>query len=135
MSQDGELVTNCFGFGSCAIANSQPFDFVSPSYIGCEFLTDGNCFILPAGRYKVITSDYPDMAVKTTEFLVKSIDEQTLHKNIIQNCNAEQRYLWFLEHYEGLIDKIPHHYIASYLGMTTITLSRIRSKLHKKTDE
>jgi CRP-like cAMP-binding protein len=42
--------------------------------------------------------------------------------------NAAKRYHYFLETKSNLANRIPLKYIASYLGMTIETLSRIRSK-------
>lgn len=42
--------------------------------------------------------------------------------------NAAKRYRYFLETKSNLANRIPLKYIASYLGMTIETLSRIRSK-------
>lgn len=44
----------------------------------------------------------------------------------LQQQNASYKYNKFLELYPGLINRIPHHYIASYLGITPESLSRIR---------
>ncbi|HMH23823.1 MAG TPA: Crp/Fnr family transcriptional regulator [Puia sp.] len=41
---------------------------------------------------------------------------------------AEERYHYFLESQPGLVDRIPATYIASYLGITRETLSRIKKK-------
>ncbi len=41
---------------------------------------------------------------------------------------AEQRYRWFCREYPDLVNRIPQYQIASYLGVTPVTLSRIRSK-------
>ena len=44
-----------------------------------------------------------------------------------------QRYLNLIEERPQIIQRVPQHYIASYLGVTTVHLSRIKSKLvHKK---
>jgi CRP-like cAMP-binding protein len=44
-----------------------------------------------------------------------------------------QRYLNLIEERAQIIQRVPQHYIASYLGVTTVHLSRIKSKLiHKK---
>ena len=40
--------------------------------------------------------------------------------------NAQERYEWFLKKYPGVIDLISHKYIASFLGMNPVTLSRLR---------
>lgn len=42
-----------------------------------------------------------------------------------------QRYLNLLKEKPQLIQRIPQHYIASYLGITKVHLSRIKSKLAK----
>src|SRR5262249_31671744 len=42
---------------------------------------------------------------------------------------AEQRYLDFLEKYPGLAQRIPQHLVASYLGVTPETLSRVRRRI------
>ena len=43
--------------------------------------------------------------------------------------DATERYLSFLDRYDGLDTRIKQHYIASYLGITPVALSRIRKKL------
>lgn len=45
---------------------------------------------------------------------------------------AEQRYNEFLETYPQVIQRLPQYMIASYLGMTTQFLSKIRNSLTKK---
>lgn len=46
-------------------------------------------------------------------------------------CSAEERYRHFLVDFPGLIQRIPQYHIATYLGITPESLSRIRSKLSK----
>lgn len=48
----------------------------------------------------------------------------------LQSQTAQERYKYFLQEYPELIKVLPLYYIASFLGMTPETLSRIRkSKL------
>lgn len=46
----------------------------------------------------------------------------------ILGTSSIQKYNNFLKYYPDLIDIIPHYHIASFLGMTPVTLSRIRNK-------
>jgi CRP-like cAMP-binding protein len=46
--------------------------------------------------------------------------------------SAEQRYDSFIERYPLMINRFPQYVIASYLGMTTEFLSKIRNKKMKK---
>ncbi len=43
--------------------------------------------------------------------------------------SAEERYRRFLKEYPGLERRIKQHYIATYLGITPVALSRIRRKI------
>lgn len=43
--------------------------------------------------------------------------------------DATGRYLDFLEEYPGIEERVKQHHIASYLGITPVTLSRIRARL------
>lgn len=43
--------------------------------------------------------------------------------------SAQERYLEFLERYPQIPQRVPQHYIASYLGVSPEFLSKIRSRL------
>jgi len=45
---------------------------------------------------------------------------------ILQSQSAQERYEYFLKEYPELIQSVPLYYIASFLGMSPETLSRIR---------
>ena len=42
--------------------------------------------------------------------------------------NPEKRYLDLLENNPEILLRVPQHYIASYLGITSVSLSRIRNR-------
>lgn len=48
---------------------------------------------------------------------------------IVRYAKAEQRYKLFLEQYGHLSNRIPLKFIASFLGITIETLSRVRRKI------
>jgi CRP-like cAMP-binding protein len=49
------------------------------------------------------------------------------------SASAEERYLSFIRTYPALVEQVPQSNIASYLGITPQSLSRIRKELSKKT--
>ena len=55
--------------------------------------------------------------------------------------DATERFKWFCKEYPGMIDMVNNRYIASFLGITPVTLSRLRHGVatkvgrEKRTDE
>ncbi|MBL4798118.1 MAG: Crp/Fnr family transcriptional regulator [Oleispira sp.] len=43
--------------------------------------------------------------------------------------NAEQRYRWFCKEYTELSERLPQYHIASFLGITPVSLSRLRKSI------
>ncbi len=48
------------------------------------------------------------------------------------SASAEERYLTFVKTYPALMERVPQSQIASYLGITPQSLSRIRKELSQK---
>ncbi len=55
-------------------------------------------------------------------------------RRVIENLSqdAEERYIQFVNRYPAFEQRIPQHQIASYLGITPESLSRIRRQLTEK---
>lgn len=82
-------------------------------------------------------------AARVLELLESSVAANQLRNHLLQEAweahwevkeavcqkKARERYLWFLDAYPGLIDQIPNKHVASFLGMTPVTLSRLRTAL------
>jgi len=71
------------------------------------------------------------------EKLCLIVSEQLLENNLasfadFKNSSPEQRYLNLLRTKPDLLQRVPQHQIASYLGMTPQSLSRIRKRVAKK---
>lgn len=117
------------------------------------WITDYNSYILqqPASMFVVALEDgvllqiehEKELALKSanhkfeTFFRIRA--ERTaafMQQRIISNLTqtAEERYERFLEKYPSIVQRVPQYALASYLGMTTEFLSKIRNrKLRKKT--
>ncbi|EQA43243.1 hypothetical protein LEP1GSC050_1702 [Leptospira broomii serovar Hurstbridge str. 5399] len=46
--------------------------------------------------------------------------------------SPEQRYLNLVKQQPDILTRVPQHYIASYLGITPVSLSRIRNRVWKE---
>jgi CRP-like cAMP-binding protein len=100
----------------------------TPSSVMCESLSEVEIFEL---KYE----DFQEL-LRNSEF--QSFWSDTLSKFIIKKENKEisllkdsalHRYENFLKDFPGLLNEIPHYYIASYLSINPETLSRIRKQI------
>lgn len=79
-------------------------------------------------NYDKIEAYIPDWDKKEKEFLIHCFT--ILENRVLQfiSMTAEERYLCYFQENKSLFNQIPQQYIASMLGMTPETLSRIRKK-------
>ena len=91
----------------------------------------------------ILTVANPDMEVEMFrkfpkfETLCRILSEELLAKQQIdfdhfKTSSPEQRYLNLLEKRPELIQRIPQHQLASYLGIKPQSLSRIRARIFRK---
>ena len=53
-------------------------------------------------------------------------------KRVVCQGRAKDRYRWFMREYPELVDAVPNRYIATFLGMTPVSLSRLRSQMREE---
>jgi signal-transduction protein with cAMP-binding, CBS, and nucleotidyltransferase domain len=54
------------------------------------------------------------------------------YTDAMRRKNAGDRYEWMLNNYPELIQRVPSKYLATYLNMNEVTLSRIKGKARRK---
>ena len=70
---------------------------------------------------------------KYNEFLLQNHIKHLQNRiNLLLSAQAEERYLKFIKLYPDLTLRIPQWMIASYLGITPESLSRVRKELARK---
>ena len=105
-------------------------DFTKPSPVHVEALLPSHIISIPLETIGGLFASNLSFALDYIGILQSAWQMHWDIKTVVCQKAARDRYLWFLEAYPGVIDLIPHHYIASYLGMTQVTLSRVRREVH-----
>jgi CRP-like cAMP-binding protein len=74
---------------------------------------------------------FPEFNIISRVITTKSylLSEQRL--NFIRMKQAPERYKMMMDHFPELVLRVPTKYLASYLGISVETLSRIRSRKYK----
>ncbi|GGG12139.1 cyclic nucleotide-binding protein [Dokdonia pacifica] len=129
--EDGKEITSYFNYES-----RNPFvaSFVSllknePSVEIIECIVPGQLLSIPYSEWTSLYTEIPTL--NTFGRLMAEYNYVLAIERIesLQYKTATDRYVSFLTLYPTLLNKIPHHYIASYLGITPESLSRIRKQL------
>lgn len=97
-----------------------------------QALTDVVALSIPINDFRELMFIHKDL-----EQFAHTAIEQELKNNIEKQSNlisltAKERLLAFRKKYTNLENLIPHSNIASYLGITTVSLSRLRVELAKQ---
>lgn len=103
----------------------------SPSTENIETLTPCTLACLPLTGVRQMLKYSREVAAVYNRLLSEALERHWMLKSIRYQYTAAQRYEWFLKAYPGVIDQIGHKYVASFLNMTPVTLSRIRKSSHE----
>lgn len=121
ITAEGEMVSSILSFegkGS-AIENMQAIE-------DCETLA------LTLDDLQELYERFPEFNITSRKLLEQYYSDAERRAFIARLTNAETKYKQFLTRYSHFANRIPLTYIASFLGITLETLSRVRRKLSTK---
>ncbi len=132
-TRDGEEKTTYFYFEGHFVSSYMSCLTGRPSELTIEALTDCTLLVF---KYKDLLKLY-DLSHKwerfgrlLSEYLAIGLEQRMVGLLML---SPEERYLQLLEsNKHKIIERIPQHYVSSYLGITPVSLSRIRARLLKK---
>ncbi|MBL3655338.1 Crp/Fnr family transcriptional regulator [Fulvivirga sediminis] len=128
-TNDGEDVTRCF-IGE----NSLMVDYVNfeAQTVATEYLqacTDAQLIVFSKQSWDEL-SEKIESWDNIKNKMVQLCMYQKSRTGPVVSQDATTRYLEFINNYPTLINRVPLTYIASYLGVTQQSLSRIRKNIH-----
>lgn len=115
-------------FASCY----QSFLTQTPSEQALEALEDCTLLSIDKQGYDRLHREVPKMNIITRVVAEQRfINAQRIFSSHIMH-SPEERYRNFERQHGDLLLRIPHHIIASFLGVTPVSLSRIRNRMSRK---
>jgi CRP/FNR family transcriptional regulator, anaerobic regulatory protein len=104
----------------------------TPSTYFIEALEDSGVVLMGLAAHTRLMNELPGYAAAFATGLLKMSAARDKRLLDSLSATAEQRYLNFLETYPSVARRVPLHMLASYLGITPETLSRLRAGLARK---
>lgn len=132
IDDNGNEVIIQFGIENGWISDIASFSDQKPGNLFIESLEDTELLVLDPKSKENLLSQVPKFERFYRKLVEKNVStmQNRLYFSIAKT--AEQKYLDFLDHYPSIPQRVPQHYIASYLGMTPEFLSKVRARLLKK---
>lgn len=126
--KDGTDITESFEFENAIVARVESLFSGRPSRKAIQAIEDTGLIAINASRLFALYDTHPVL-----ERLFRKIFEEAYVKTVmriesLQFHNAEERYHNLLKDQPDVLKRIPLKHIASYLGITQVSLSRIRAR-------
>lgn len=132
IDKQGAEINLTFGVEGWWVADIASFSEQQPSTQNIETLE--NCELLTISyENKMMLFEKVPKFEKFFRILLQrttGVLQQRIYYSIART--AEERYLAFMEKYPALIQRIPQHHIAKYIGVSPEFLSKVRSTMYRK---
>ncbi|HEX5153607.1 MAG TPA: Crp/Fnr family transcriptional regulator [Parafilimonas sp.] len=104
----------------------------TPSAVFIDAIEDAEVLLIDRVGHITLMEKIPGYAASFLSGIQKRGEAK--EKRIVHSlaATAEERYNDFLETYPNIVQRVPQHMLASYLGITPETVSRIRRKAMSK---
>lgn len=127
-NNNGKDITFQFFFEGESVSSIESFRTNQPSLFTIESIE--SCIL-----YSISKKDLQSIIETSTE-IKSTVEEHTFQRLLFYQKlflsrikdNPEKRYLELLKTNPKILLRVPQHYIASYLGITSVSLSRIRNR-------
>lgn len=114
------------------ISDRSSLNFNQKSKFYIEAVEDSEVFILSNDFFTNLVDEFPQTAEHNDLLLQKHIRNLQNRVNSLLADTAEERYMSFIKMYPDILLRVPQWMVASYLGITPESLSRVRKELARK---
>lgn len=134
-NNNGKDITFQFFFENNTVASIESFIKNIPSPVTLETIEPSIIWWIHKKDMDKILKEALDLPDLRDQFINKIFNRTFDYmKHFFSSIKdtPQQRYLNLLKEKPQIVRRVPQHYIASYLGITTVHLSRIKSKLSRE---
>lgn len=129
---DGTEVTTAFHNHTYPVFEVASFFNRTPSRENIQALTDSSGWFITYEQLNMLFHSVPEFRDFGRSILVKGFASLKTRMLSMITETAEERYSSLLQHNPDIFQYAPLKHIASYLGITDTSLSRIRKEMMKK---
>lgn len=125
--KDGTDITEHFAFENSISVRVESLFTNKPSRKAIEIIEDAEVVAIDAIRLFKLYDEFPEIERLFRKIFEEGYVETVNRLESIQFHSAKDRYNALLAEHPNILQRVPLKHIASYLGVTQVTLSRIRA--------
>lgn len=125
---NGKDITTQFFFEGDKVSSIESLITHQPSLYSIESIEPCVLQTMSQKDFQYILDNIPEIKKEFDEHIFKRFIQGQQHFLSHLKNTPKQRYEELTEQHPQIIHRIPQHYIASYLGITSVSLSRIRNR-------
>jgi len=114
------------------VSSISALDMRAPALENMQAIENCELVALTYADFQDLYIKFPEFNILARKLLQKYYQDAEGRAFIVRLTKAENKYRLFITRYGHLANRIPLKYIASFLGITLETLSRVRKKLSLK---
>ena len=130
-NNDGKDITLQFFMQGQIVSSFESFINNTPSRFTLECVLPSEVIVYEKRDFELLVENNDQLR---GEFLMQAFDVAAKYVSLFLSRitdSPQQRYEKFLSEHPDIVAQIPQHYIATFLGITPVSLSRIRARLLK----
>lgn len=124
--KDDIEITECFAFENAIIARVESLFTGKPSRKAIQMIEDSELIAISSVKLFDLYDTFPEIERLLRKIFESAYVDTVNRVESIQFHSAEERYNALLKENPNVLLRVPLKYIASYLGITQVSLSRIR---------
>jgi CRP-like cAMP-binding protein len=132
ISDKGDIITTGFYLPGSVITPHFARTTSGKNIFNLQALTELNLVEIPVEVLDKLRTEYAEFREFGQRVLETELSRTFFNEVIYRSYNAKERLLAMREQYPNLENLVPHNVIASYLGITNVSFSRLRNELSKK---
>ncbi|MDP2189117.1 MAG: Crp/Fnr family transcriptional regulator [Sphingobacteriaceae bacterium] len=126
--KDGTDITEHFAFENHLIVRAESLFTGKPTSKGIQAISPSTLYAIDSEKLFQLFDQQPDLERLFRRIIEREYVNSVKRLESLQFNTAKERYLELLASTD-FVQKIPLKYIASYLGITQVSLSRIRAEI------
>lgn len=131
-NHNGDEITRYFLHENNFIVDINSYNTGIPSSEYIQSVTESTVAILSEKSMRELSKTIINWDSIIAKITSKALSQKVARVSMMMPQDASERYEFFLENFPNIANRVPLNYVASYIGVTKSSLSRLRRSIVQK---